>query len=78
MKSEPADGYTVIYGNENANHLVGIRFFIHKRITSAVRRVEFVSDRILPGCWCDVIVLNVRAPTEDKRDDTKDKFYDKV
>jgi hypothetical protein len=40
-----------------------IIFFVHKRIMSAVKRVEFVSDRmsyiILGGRWCHVIVLNV-------------------
>jgi hypothetical protein len=25
--------------------------------------------------WCDVIVQNVHAPTEDKSDDVKDSFY---
>jgi hypothetical protein len=38
--------------------------------TSAVQRVESVSDRmsyiILRGCWCHIIVLNVHARTEDK------------
>jgi hypothetical protein len=29
----------------------------------------------LRGHWCDVIVLNVHAPTEDKSDDKKDSFY---
>jgi hypothetical protein len=29
----------------------------------------------LKGCWCDIIVLNVHAPTEDKDDDIKDSFY---
>jgi hypothetical protein len=24
---------------------------------------------------CDIIVLNVHAPTKDKHDDTKDSFY---
>jgi hypothetical protein len=47
---------------------------VHKRIISAVKRVEFVSDRIsyiiLRGRWCDIIVLNVHAPTEDKIDDS--------
>jgi hypothetical protein len=42
----------------------------------------FVSDRlsykILRGCWCDIIVLNVHAPTEDKSDVTKDIFYGEV
>jgi hypothetical protein len=36
--------------------------------------VEFISDKIpyiiLRGRWCDIIVLNVHAPTEDKCDDT--------
>jgi hypothetical protein len=53
---------------------------MQKRITSAVGRVEFVSDRmsyiILRGCWCYIIVLNVQAPTEDNSDDVKDSFYE--
>jgi hypothetical protein len=48
---------------------------------SAVKRLEFVTGRmsyiILGGRWCD-IVLNVRATTEDKCDDTKDSFYDEL
>jgi hypothetical protein len=36
---------------------------------SAVKRVEFISDRVsytkLKGYWC-YVVLNVRSPTEDK------------
>jgi hypothetical protein len=30
---------------------------------------------ILRGHCCDIIVLNVPAPTEDKTDDTEDSFY---
>jgi hypothetical protein len=45
---------------------------------SAVKRIEFVSDRIsyiiLRCRWCHIIVLNVHAPTEDKIDDVKDSF----
>jgi hypothetical protein len=47
-----------------------------------VKRVEFVSGRmsymILRGRWCNIIVLNVHAPTEDKIDDTKDSFYEEL
>jgi hypothetical protein len=54
-------------------------FFVHKRIKSAVKRVEFLSDMmssiILIGRGCNIIVLNVHAPTEDKIDDIKDRFY---
>jgi exonuclease III len=55
---------------------------VHKRIISAVKRVEFVSDRtsyiILRGRLCHIIVLNVHAPTEDKTDDVKDSFYEEL
>jgi hypothetical protein len=30
----------------------------------------------LRGCWCDIIVLNVHAPKEDKIDDIKYSFYE--
>jgi hypothetical protein len=33
---------------------------------------------ILRGRWCDIIVLNVLAPTEGKIDDMKDRFYEEL
>jgi hypothetical protein len=32
----------------------------------------------LRGRWCDIIVLNVHAPTEDKCDDKKDSIYEEL
>jgi hypothetical protein len=64
------------YGNENLE--LGIEFFIHMRIILTVKKVEFVSYRMsyiyitLRGRWCDIIVLNVHGPTEDKSGDTED------
>ena len=49
---------------------------------SAVKRVEFVSDRVsytvLRGRWCNIIVLELHAPSEEKGDDYKDSFYEEL
>ena len=47
-------------------------------MVSAVKRVELDTDRVsyivLRGRWCNIIVLNEHAPTEEKSDDTKTVF----
>jgi hypothetical protein len=60
---QSAEAYTFFYGNGNANHHLGTGFFVNQGIISAVKRMYFISDR---GCWCETIVLNVRAPPEKK------------
>ena len=43
-----------------------------------MKRLEFVIDRIsyvvLRGRWCNIIVLNVHAPSEEKNDEKKTVF----
>jgi hypothetical protein len=44
--TERAEHYTFFYGQGNGDHQLGTVFFVHKRIVSAVRGVEFISDRM--------------------------------
>jgi exonuclease III len=81
-RTERAEDYTFLYGQGKGDHQLRTGFFVHKRILSAVRRVEFISDRMLyitlRGRWCNIIVLNVHETCEDKGDDEKDSFYEEL
>jgi len=58
------------------------RMFVHHRLVSAVKTVEVVSDSVSyifqRGRWCNIIVLNVHAPSEEKNDYKKDSSYEEV
>jgi hypothetical protein len=61
---------------------LGTGLFVNQKIVAAIKRVAFVSDRmsyvVLRGRWCNIIVLNVHAPTEEKSGETKDSFYEEL
>ena len=61
---------------------MGTGFFVQHRVVSAVKRVEFVNNRVsfivLRGCWCNIIFLNMHLPNEEKSDDSKVSFYEEI
>jgi hypothetical protein len=77
-----AGEFSFLYGKGQESHQLETGFLVRQRIVSAIKRVEFVSDRmsyiVLRGRWCNIIVLNAHAPTEDKGDDSKDSFYEEL
>jgi exonuclease III len=75
-------GYNFFYRKANENHQIGTGFFVRQRIAPAIKRVEFVNDRVsytvMRGRWSNIIVLNVHAPNEEKSDQSKDSFYEEL
>ena len=75
-----AGDYTFFLWKRIKNYQLGTGHLVHHRTQSAVKRVEIVSDRILymvlRGCWFNIIVPYVHAPSEVKSDDSKDRFYE--
>jgi len=51
---------------------------VHRRLVSAVKRIEIVSDRlsyiVLKGRWLHIIVVNVHVPSEEKSEELKEIF----
>ena len=82
MGTVRAGDYNFFNGKWKENYQLGTGFFVHHRTVSAVKRVEFVSDRVsyivLRGRWCNIIALNVHASSEEKSDDQKDSFYEEL
>ena len=52
---------------------------MHDGIVSVVKSVELVRDTVsirkLRSLWCNIIVLNAHAVSEEKSEDSKDSFY---
>jgi hypothetical protein len=76
-----ARDYNLFYGRGNNNQL-GTGFIVHHRIVSAVKRVEYFSDRVsyivLRGCWCNIFIMNVHTPSEKKGDVSQDSVYQEL
>ena len=77
----PGD-YIFWYGKGNENHELRTGLFVRQRIASAVKRVEFLGNRmsyiVLRGRLCNIIVLNVRAPSEEKCGDSEGSYYEEL
>ena len=68
-----AEDYTFSMQKGSENHQLRTGFFVHCTVLSAVYQRQG-SCVVLRGRWCNVIVLNVHVPSEEKSDDWKTVF----
>ncbi|KAL4104718.1 hypothetical protein QTP88_020000 [Uroleucon formosanum] len=73
---------TVFYGKCNDQRQFGTGFAVHKSLIPAIKDFRDVNPRIsiltLTTQWFDISFVNLHAPTEDKRQEEKDLFYEDV
>jgi exonuclease III len=74
---------TLFYsGTNNGRHENGVGFMINEKILHNTKSFTPVNDRIcyikISGRHFDLILINCYAPTKDKADDIKEKFYDEL
>ena len=77
-----AEDYNFFLCKRNENHQFGKIFFVYHKRVLRDKTVEYAGGRMsyidLRGRWCNIIVLNVHAPSEEKSDDSKDSFYEEL
>ncbi|XP_015377026.1 PREDICTED: craniofacial development protein 2-like [Diuraphis noxia] len=77
-------GSTTIFYSEtnNGRHENGVGFIINEKILHNTKGFTSINDHIccikISGRHFDLILINYYAPTEDKVDDIKEKFYDEL
>ena len=73
--TERAGDYNFFLWERKSKSSMWNRILCTTQIGMAVEIVGFVSDRVscivLRGCWCNILVLNVLAPSEEIGDDSK-------
>ena len=50
----------------------------HPSSYSSVATTLYPTLVVLRGRWCNIIVLNAHAPSEEKSDEEKDSFYEEL
>ena len=74
--------YNFFYGERNEKYQLGTGIFVHHRMLSAVKAVEFIRDWmsyiVLRTRCCKIIFFNVHAPNEEKNDCSKDSFDEEL
>jgi exonuclease III len=77
------DNITIFYsGTANGKHENGVGFIVHDKTLPNVKTFSAFNDRMcyirIAGKIFDLIIINCYAPTEEKDEDIKDKFYEEL
>lgn len=75
-------GDYIFFNSGKETDYFGTGFMIHKSLRQTVLKFDPISDRIcklrLRGKYRKISIVNVHAPTNDKTDEIKEKFYENL
>jgi len=73
---------TIYHGSCTEQRQLGTGFAVHKNIVPAIKEFIDINPRIsvltIEAQWYDIRFISVHAPTEDKSQEDKDMFYEKL
>lgn len=72
----------VFFNSTGANRMLGVGFMVHKKLKNMIVNFEAINERLcairMRGKYRKITIVNVHAPTEDKEEEEKDKFYEMI
>ena len=76
-----AGDYNFSYGKGNENRQMGTGFLYITELYQQLREQSLLAiwcHIVLRGRWCNIVVLNVHASSEEESDDSKDRLYEEL
>lgn len=72
----------VFFNSGSETQYFGTGFMVHKKVSTTIIEFKPISERIcrlrLKGKYRKISIINVHAPTNEKKDEIKDQFYEEI
>lgn len=70
----------ILFNSGGENRMLGAGFMIHRNLQNLIVKFDAINERMcvirFRGRYRKITIVNAHAPTEEKEEDEKDKFYE--